>query len=1307
MAASLQPSSFRQSVGSTFDFKDCYYTVQAKVAGSRRTKALIKGCSASVSAGQVLAIMGPSGAGKTTLLGLLSLEKLGGVPTGYVTLNGRAFDLRMYQRHASIVQQTDSHWGFLTAREHLTYAVALYQPTSRGAALTAAVDALLRETGLQECQHVIAGNLFVKGLSGGQRRRLSLAVALCKKPHVIFLDEPTSGLDAASAASIMAFLKETADRLHIAMVCTIHQPSASVFAGFDSVAFLTGGKMAYVGKASQLPQYLAAIGQPLPPNTNPADFMLDLINRDFTAGAQVDRMLEQWERQAPEVTLSRPSPLDDPRPPGCASRSAWLLAKHLKLMIRDPTLYLARMGVILFASIFFALIYLNTRSTTQEHVMPKVFLSLWLTIIPSGLAVTSLLASWIDFSIVRREVKDNMYHPLQYTLTIAIIQVPWMFAIGVFGLIPAGYGIGNFPFSRLAENIIVCGLTLWTTECLAQLCSLVSNPIVGILNFIQAYSACMVFSGLLLAPETVIWPLRAFFWVTPSKYSLSLFVYFVLSPTDEWDHAVVDMNAPGCDPITKAFCFTCPSAGVSCFGVTGEQVLRSLHAQFSVFDALDSQTRANYFLYILIVGGVFKLLYMAAHLFVCRQSEPPTPPAPTGNQVMPEGEEADGGAPAMALLPSGRQPGSASAKEVMSNDEACEFCFVGCTYTVKVPVKGSLLAKTDKVLLSNCSASVPAGSVLALLGPSGAGKTTLLNELTLVKGGGTPTGVITLGGHPFDLQTYKNYAAVVQQTDLHWPFLTAREHVHFATILYQPRMNMTTQLKWVDGLLDDVGLIDCQHVKAGNELFKGLSGGQRRRLSLAVALCKKPHVIFLDEPTSGLDAAAAASIMAFLKTTAAQMNVAVICTIHQPSTSVFAGFDSVAFLTGGKMAYVGKASQLPRYLESIHKPVPATSNPADFMLDLINRDFPSGEVDTMLSAWDQRAPSVALVPPSRRPAAAEFRTLLSKHVVVLARDPTMYIARVPIFLLLTVVLAVLYWNARQLEQNQVTPKVFFTMMLIEFPGIFCIVVCYALNFELKVVKREVKDGMYSPVTYWLVFTAIQIPMMFVLSLVNIIPALYPMIVEQWEGFPRMWLTFSVQLFALESLAATSAIHSNVLLGLMEFMETWTLFFLFNGITIPVDSVIWPFRIFCYVSPYRWAQPVIDYLAFINVPNYNGAAQCNVTTNTPVVPIENVTAIVCQSSILDSDGFGFFCPHLPAAGCVGRTGEQLLSGISKTFPSIFDIGESNVMGYIGICLAVAIVLKLVFLAKFVEECKQGECPKQSTRELVAAEDECNI
>ena len=126
----------------------------------------------------------------------------------------------------------------------------------------------------------------------------------------------------------------------------------------------------------------------------------------------------------------------------------------------------------------------------------------------------------------------------------------------------------------------------------------------------------------------------------------------------------------------------------------------------------------------------------------------------------------------------------------------------------------------------------------------------LLNLLTLERGSGTPSGTVTLNGHAFTLDVFRKHAAIVNQTDQLWAFLTAREHLEYATALYQPSVTASERRASVDRLLADTGLEVCQHTKAGNELFKGLSGGQKRRLSLAVALCKSPRVVFLDEPTS-------------------------------------------------------------------------------------------------------------------------------------------------------------------------------------------------------------------------------------------------------------------------------------------------------------------------------------------------------------------------------------------------------------------------------------------------------------------------
>ena len=356
------------AAGAQLDFVDCSYTIKSKrKSDGQKTKTLLANCSVSVRPGEVLAIMGPSGAGKTTLLNTLTLEPSGGTPYGSVTLNGNPFTLAVYKRHAAVVQQADSLWTFMTARDHVLYATRLYQPRREAGAYA---DTMLKEMGLEGCQHVIAGNVFLKGLSGGQRRRLSLAVALTKEPSVVFLDEPTSGLDAAAAASIMAFLRDNAPRLQTAMVCTIHQPSTSVFAGFDKVCFLAGGHICYLGAASELDEYLASLGRPVPEHSNPADFMLDLTNRDFTDGATVDQMVSLWAEKQREVVVMDAAPL------GAASAATFggqlrvLLGKHLRNVMRDPTLYSARFFIFILVSCFISILYIEQRSTRQDQARP-------------------------------------------------------------------------------------------------------------------------------------------------------------------------------------------------------------------------------------------------------------------------------------------------------------------------------------------------------------------------------------------------------------------------------------------------------------------------------------------------------------------------------------------------------------------------------------------------------------------------------------------------------------------------------------------------------------------------------------------------------------------------------------------------------------------------------------------------------------------------------------------------------------------------------------------------------------------------
>ena len=383
----------------------------------------------------------------------------------------------------------------------------------------------------------------------------------------------------------------------------------------------------------------------------------------------------------------------------------------------------------------------------------------------------------------------------------------------------------------------------------------------------------------------------------------------------------------------------------------------------------------------------------------------------------------------MGAMPKTDIMSSQTAKDNLSSHSEAGSCrplapvltFRNCSYVVHVPPEGSWFgAKQPKVLLSPCSGRVLGGQVLAILGPSGAGKSTLLSVLAMESRGGVPSGTVTLNGVAFTEELYRHHAATVPQSDLLWTFLTARQHLYFALGMHQPAQSAAVRESQIVELLNETGLTSCQNTRAGSELVPGLSGGQRRRLSLAVALCKRPDVIFLDEPTSGLDAAAAAAVMNFLKQVAARRGIAVVCTIHQPSANVFKCFNSVCFLSSGRVAYLGAPFLLLSALAEVGTPLPEGGNPAEGMLELINPDFSGIEtVDQILTAWDARAPALEdlaivslprLSPPSLR---AQIRFLFGRHALLAWRDPTQSLFRIPLTMVLMFFVSLFYIEGRR------------------------------------------------------------------------------------------------------------------------------------------------------------------------------------------------------------------------------------------------------------------------------------------------------
>uniref|UniRef100_A0ACD5UDL3 Uncharacterized protein n=2 Tax=Avena sativa TaxID=4498 RepID=A0ACD5UDL3_AVESA len=264
-------------VSARLTWKDLTVTV---ALGPGKTQTVLDELTGFAEPGSLTALMGPSGSGKSTLLDSLAGRlATNAFLSGSVLLNGRKAKLSFGA--AAYVTQDDNLIGTLTVRETIGYSALLRLPDKMPREdKRALVEGTIVEMGLQDCADTVVGNWHLRGVSGGEKRRVSIALELLMRPRLLFLDEPTSGLDSSSAFFVTQTLRGLA-RDGRTVIASIHQPSSEVFELFDMLFLLSGGKNVYFGQASQACEFFAEVGFPCPPLRNPSDHFLRCVNSDF------------------------------------------------------------------------------------------------------------------------------------------------------------------------------------------------------------------------------------------------------------------------------------------------------------------------------------------------------------------------------------------------------------------------------------------------------------------------------------------------------------------------------------------------------------------------------------------------------------------------------------------------------------------------------------------------------------------------------------------------------------------------------------------------------------------------------------------------------------------------------------------------------------------------------------------------------------------------------------------------------------------------------------------------------------------
>ncbi|XVF18933.1 hypothetical protein REPUB_Repub11eG0066300 [Reevesia pubescens] len=264
--------------------------------------------------------------------------------------------------------------------------------------------------------------------------------------------------------------------------------------------------------------------------------------------------------------------------------------------------------------------------------------------------------------------------------------------------------------------------------------------------------------------------------------------------------------------------------------------------------------------------------------------------------------------------------------------------FVDVVYTIKFPKVGNFFrtnsSSEEKVILNGITGMVQPGEMLAMLGPSGSGKTTLLTALG-GRLGGRLNGTVTYNGKPFSNSMKRNTGFVTQDDVLH-PHLTVTETLVFTALLRLPNsFTKDEKIMHAEAVITQLGLINCKNCIIGGPFLRGVSGGERKRVSIGQEMLINPSLLFLDEPTSGLDSTTAQRIMLTLLELA-KGGRTIVLTIHQPSSRLFYMFHKVLLLSEGNPLYFGQGSAAMDYFSSIGYVPSVAMNPSDFLLDLAN-----------------------------------------------------------------------------------------------------------------------------------------------------------------------------------------------------------------------------------------------------------------------------------------------------------------------------------------------------------------------------------
>ncbi|XP_023735070.1 ABC transporter G family member 1 [Lactuca sativa] len=504
-------------------------------AGKDGCKSILSGVSGYAKPGEIVAIMGPSGCGKSTLLDSLAGRLASNTRhTGRVLINGRKQRLT-YGTLAYMTQEQVLMWT-LTVKEAVYYSAELQLPKLMPRSeKRERADRTIKEMGLQDCVNTRIGGWGLKALSGGQKKRVSICLALLTHPKLLLLDEPTSGLDSATSYHVMNKIVKLTRQYQMTVLAAIHQPSSQVFGLFDNLCLLSMGKTIYFGPTLDANNFFAVNGFPCPDLQSPADHYLMTINVDFdedtvsgevpdehiiNALAESYKSSEMYMEVKSEIfticgeegeLIQREGSLEA----SFITQCSVLSQRSFINMYRDPGYYWLRFGVYIGLGFSLGTVFYQIGSgfgSIHDRVSLIMFVSTFLTI----LAIGGFPSFVEEMKVFQWERLDGHYTVGSFVISHAISSTPYLLVISI---IPGAIAYLLMGLQREPRLFIYFALVLFVSmllvECLMMIvATIVPNFLMGIISGAGIQGLMILGAGFFRLPND----LPHVFWRYPMYY---------------------------------------------------------------------------------------------------------------------------------------------------------------------------------------------------------------------------------------------------------------------------------------------------------------------------------------------------------------------------------------------------------------------------------------------------------------------------------------------------------------------------------------------------------------------------------------------------------------------------------------------------------------------------------------------------------------------------------------------------------------------------------------------------------------------